>query len=229
MHLKKTLTTLALTTALALPLTGCELIQNTTVNVKEEFAGLEATIQTFDARGNIIDNVTGNSIAVQTDNRFDIRGSDGTVTKESSVLNIQIGGKQMYHVGSSLIMQEDGITNVLNDTNARAEIIDEDSAIPLLTRIKNQYQNDFTGRNATVLIRSQQGVPIGVFTGNDVSTFSAKNIPNSTALLIDGKRLFLYRVEFSIYDTSLLGDPGNLDNEPATDSPVAATQNNENN
>ena len=106
-------------------------------------------------------------------------------------------------------MQEHGITNVLNDTNARTEIIDEDSAIPLLTRIKNQYQNDFTGRNATVLIRSQQGVPIGVFTGNDVSTFSAKNIPNSTALLIDGKRLFLYRVEFSIYDTSLIGNPSN--------------------
>lgn len=212
MHLKKTLATITLTASLALPLASCELIQNTTVNVKEEFAGLEATIQTFDARGNVIDNVKGNSIAVQTDNRFDIRGSDGTVTKESSVLNIQIGGKQMYHVGSSLIMQEDGIINVLNDANARAEIIDEDSSIPLLTRIKNQYQNDFTARNATVLIRSQQGVPIGVFTGNDVSTFSAKNIPNSTALLIDGKRLFLYRVEFSIYDTSLLGDDGTIEN-----------------
>lgn len=217
MYIKKALTALALTTALTLPLTGCELLQNTTVNIEEEFAGLEATIQTFDARGNIIDNVTGNSIAVQTDNRFDIRGSDGTVTKESSVLNIQIGGKQMYHVGSSLIMQEHGITNVLNDTNARAEIIDEDSAIPLLTRIKNQYQNDFTGRNATVLIRSQQGIPIGVFTGNDVSTFSAKNIPNSTALLIDGKRLFLYRVEFSIYDTSLLGNHGNTPTTTTTE------------
>ena len=68
-----------------------------------------------------------------------------------------------------------------------------------------------------------------MFTGNDVSTFSAKNIPNSTALLIDGKRLFLYRVEFSIYDTSLLGNHGNLDNEPATDSPVAATQTSDNN
>ena len=224
MNLKKAITTIALTTLLAIPLTGCELFTNTTVNIKEEFAGLEATIQTFDARGNVIDNVKGNSIAVQTDNRFDIKGTDGTVTKESSVLNVQVGGKQMYHVGSALIMQEDGIANVLNDTNARAEIISEDSATPLLTRIKNEFQNDFTGRKATVLVRSQQGVPIGVYTGNDISTFSAKNIPNSTALLIDGKRLFLYRVEFSIYDTELLGDPGNLDNQPATDSPVAATE-----
>lgn len=60
----------------------------------------------------------------------------------------------------------------------------------------------------TVLIRSQQGLPIAVFTGDEVSTFQAKNIPNSTALLIDGKRVFLYRVDFSIYDTSLLGDDG---------------------
>lgn len=225
MSLKKIITTLTLTTLLTIPLTGCEFFNNTAVNIKEEFNGLEATIQTFDAKGNVIDNVKGNSIAVQTDNRFDVRGPDGTVTKESSVLNVQIGGNQMYHVGSSLIMQEDGITNVLNDTNARAEIINEDSATPLLTRIKNEFQNDFTGRKSTVLIRSQQGVPIGVYTGNEISTFSAKNIPNSTALLIDGKRLFLYRVEFSIYDTELLGDPGNIDNQPKTDSPVAPTKN----
>lgn len=79
----------------ALALSGCAAFQSTVVDVREEFKGLEATIQTFDARGGIIDNVKGNSIAVQTDNRFDVRGADGTVTKESSVLNIQVGGKQM--------------------------------------------------------------------------------------------------------------------------------------
>ena len=138
------------------------------------------------------------------------------------MLNIQVGGKQMYHVGSAMVMQEDGITNVLDDTNARAEVYDESSSVPFLTRLKNQFQNDFTGKSMTVLVRSQQGVPLGVYTGNDVSTFAAKDIPNSTALLIDGKRLFLYRVEFSIYDTSLLGDPGNLDKQSVSDSPAAA-------
>lgn len=206
----------------ALALSGCAAFQSTVVDVREEFKGLEATIQTFDARGGVIDNVKGNSIAVQTDNRFDVRGADGTVTKESSVLNIQVGGKQMYHVGSAMVMQEDGITNVLDDTNARAEVHDEDSAVPFLTRLKNGFQNDFTGKTMTVLVRSQQGVPLGVYTGNDVSTFAAKDIPNSTALLIDGKRLFLYRVEFSIYETSLLGDPGTLDKHDVSDSPAAA-------
>lgn len=80
----------------------------------------------------------------------------------------------------------------------------------------------------TVLVRSQQGVPLGVYTGNDVSTFAAKDIPNSTALLIDGKRLFLYRVEFSIYETSLLGDPGTLDKQYVSDSPAASVTDPEN-
>lgn len=208
--------------AATMTVSGCALLESTVVDVREEFKGLEATIQTFDARGEVIDNVKGNSIAIETDNRFDVRGSDGSVTKESSVLNIQVGGKQMYHVGSALVMQEDGITNVLDDTDARAEVDNADSAAPFLTRLKNKYQNDFTGKSMTVLVRSQHGVPLGVYTGNNVSTFAAEDIPNSTALLIDGKRLFLYRVEFSIYDTSLLGDPGTLDKQAVSDSPAAA-------
>lgn len=208
--------------AATMTVSGCALLESAVVDVREEFRGLEATIQTFDARGEVIDNVKGNSIAIETDNRFDVRGSDGSVTKESSVLNIQVGGKQMYHVGSALVMQEDGITNVLDDTDARAEVDNADSAAPFLTRLKNKYQNDFTGKSMTVLVRSQHGVPLGVYTGNNVSTFAAEDIPNSTALLIDGKRLFLYRVEFSIYDTSLLGDPGTLDKQAVSDSPAAA-------
>ena len=193
-------------------------------NMQEEFQGLEAIIQTFDAQGQVIDNVKGNSISVETDNRFDIKGSDGSVTKESSVLNIQVGGKQMYHVGSSLVMQEQGTTNILNNINARAEVNDTDSSVPFLSRLKNEFKNDFTGQNMTVLVRPQQGIPIAVFTGDNVSTFQAENIPNSTALLIDDKRVFLYRVDFSIYDTSLLGDNGQNDNGEVKDSPVASTE-----
>ena len=204
----KNSTILTILIAFTLVVSSCSMFDNNVKNMQEEFEGLEATIQTFDAQGQVIDNVKGKSIAVTTDNRFDIKGADGSVTKESSVLNIQVGGKQMYHVGSSLVMQEKGTTNILNNTNARAEVNDTDSSVPFLSRLKNEFKNDFTGQNMTVLIRSQQGIPIAVFTGDEVSTFQAENIPNSTALLIDGKRVFLYRVDFSIYDTSLLGDDG---------------------
>ena len=208
----------------SLIVSSCSYFKNDMKNMQEEFQGLEATIQTFDAQGQVIDNVKGNSISVETDNRFDIKGSDGSVTKESSVLNIQVGGKQMYHVGSSLVMQEQGTTNILNNINARAEVNDTDSSVPFLSRLKNEFKNDFTGQNMNVLVRSQQGIPIAVFTGDNVSTFQAENIPNSTALLIDDKRVFLYRVDFSIYDTSLLGDNGQNDNGEVKDSPVASTE-----
>lgn len=106
----------------------------------------------------------------------------------------------------------------------KIQVNDTDSSIPFLSRLKNEFKNDFTGQNMTVLVRSQQGIPIAVFTGDNVSTFQAENIPNSTALLIDDKRVFLYWVDFSIYDTSLLGDNGQNDNGQVQDSPVASTE-----
>ncbi|MCM3273784.1 DUF5052 family protein [Paenibacillus elgii] len=57
-----------------------------------------------------------------------------------------------------------------------------------------------------ILIRSQSGQPLATFVGNKVSYF-ATDIDKSTAFLIDGKYLFIYRCDYTIYDLSLLKQP----------------------
>lgn len=141
---------------------------------------------------------------VTTDDRFDITDAEGKITKESSVLKLTVGGEPVYHVGSSLILAEQGLESILNDANAKAEVNSTESSVPFLSRLKTSFDEFFTGKDYTVLIRSQEGTPIAVYSGDKVSSYSAEGIPNSTVLLIDHKRLFIYRCDYTIYSSELI-------------------------
>ena len=67
----------------------------------------------------------------------------------------------------------------------------------------NELKNYTTGKDKIILVRSQSGQPLATFAGDDVSYY-ATDIENSTALLIDGEFLFIYRCDYTIYDTELL-------------------------
>jgi len=55
-----------------------------------------------------------------------------------------------------------------------------------------------------VIIQSQLGNPICVFSGNDVSWDIPKNLPKTTMVTIDGKVLYIHRANFSIVDMELI-------------------------
>ena len=61
------------------------------------------------------------------------------------------------------------------------------------------------GKKKVILIRSQSGKPIATFAGDKV-VFKETEIEKSTSLIIDGKLLFIYRSDYSIYDSDLLLD-----------------------
>lgn len=188
----------------AVSLSACQYFQQTVKDVSAEFKGLTAVVETYDVNANPLDRITGKSIQIATDDRFDVTDSEGNITKESQVLKLTVGGQPVYHVGSSLVMREEGLTSVLDEDNARQEINSTDSSVPFLSRLKTKFDEFFTGNEYTILIRSQEGTPIAVYTGQNVSSYSAEGIPNSTVLLIDGKRLFIYRCDYTIYATSLI-------------------------
>lgn len=199
--------TRALFSALAactLLLGGCQYFEQSVKDVSAEFRGITATVETFDVNANALDRITGTSIQVATDDRFDITDAEGNITKESSVLKLTVGGEPVYHVGSSLIMAEYGLESILDDSNARAEVNSSDSSVPFLSRLKTSFDEFFAGKDYTVLIRSQEGTPIAVYSGDNVSSYSAEGIPNSTVLLIDHKRLFIYRCDYTIYSSELI-------------------------
>lgn len=63
--------------------------------------------------------------------------------------------------------------------------------------------NNGKSSSRVVIIQSQQGDPICMFRGNDVSWDVPKNLPKTTELNIDGKQVFIHRANFAIVDLSV--------------------------
>lgn len=184
-------------------LNGCALLKNEAGKMKESFRGREAIIQTYDEESNIIDRVEGKSISVSTEDKFTIIDKEGKTTSQSSVISLTVGGKSMVHVGSSLILYEKGLTDVFNEYAKKVDINSLDRSTPFVNRMVNDMKNITSGNNRIILIRSQSGKPLATFAGNKVSYF-ATGIDKTTGILIDGKYLFIYRCDYTIYDSELL-------------------------
>ncbi|MFS0815358.1 DUF5052 family protein [Lysinibacillus sp. 1P01SD] len=200
--MKKLLKILIVVSLIAI-LTACNLLEYEVGNLKEELNGREMLIQTYDENSQLIDRVQGTSIGINADKKFSLEDSEGNTVEKSSVLNIVVGEKQMLHVGSSLIAHETGLQNLVEEYAKQVDINNFDRSVPFLNRMVTDLQNITTGKSKIILIRSQSGQPLATFAGDEVSYFST-NIDKSTALLVDGKFLLIYRCDYSIYDTALL-------------------------
>lgn len=198
--LLKTLPVLVLLTVL---LSGCTDLLNWGKDFKQDFKGLDMVIQTYDNDSQLIDSIKGKSVKIEKDTTFDRKDSEGETRKESKVLSITVGGENMTHVGSSLIAYEDGMTNVFEEYVKTVKIDNQNKSVPMLNSMVNEFQNDFTGKSKTILIRSQNGSPLATFTGDSIR-MSDTDVPSSTNFLIDGKRLFVYRCDYTVYDNKLL-------------------------
>lgn len=198
--LLKTLPVLVLLTVL---LSGCTDLLNWGKDFKQDFKGLNMVIQTYDNDSQLIDSIKGKSVKIEKDTTFDRKDSEGETRKESKVLSITVGGENMTHVGSSLIAYEDGMTNVFEEYAKTVKIDSQNKSVPMLNSMVNEFQNDFTGKSKTILIRSQNGSPLATFTGDSIR-MSDTDVPSSTNFLIDGKRLFVYRCDYTVYDNKLL-------------------------
>lgn len=184
-------------------LTGCSLLEYEVGNLKEALTGREMQIQSYDEDSQLIDRIYGTSIGINADRKFSLEDSEGATVEKSSVLNITVGGKQMLHVGSSLLAYETGLENLFDIYSQTVDVKNFDKSIPFLNSLVNDLKNYTTGQSKIILIRSQSGQPLATFVGNNVSYFST-DIDKSTALLIDGFFLLIYRCDYSIYDIELL-------------------------
>lgn len=179
-------------------LTGCQDIQNWGTDFKESWSGLTMDIRTFDEKSQIIDHVSGKSVSIKRDKTFD---SDNK--EDSSVLLINVGGKTMQHVGSSLIAADYRLRDEFDSYAKKIDINNTDRSVPVINNMIHEMKNSFTGKKRVILIRSQQGYPLAVYAGDKVSVHKTE-VPKSTNFLIDGKRLFVYRCDYTIYDLDLI-------------------------
>jgi len=183
-----------------LPITGCGLSGE---KFDQSWTGVSATIHTYNENGAVLDKIHGRSLRITRDTDFDQTDSKGEVTKQSSVMSISIGKYEMGHVGSTMVVAEDGLVNVMDRVGSTFDVDNQQFGVPWLNKIKFQFQNYFTGKSQIVMVRSQNGSPIGVFTGNSVQKFPTE-VPNSTWFEIDGKMLLVYRADLTRYDTELV-------------------------
>ena len=186
-----------------LALSACQSIQNWWKNTKEEWIGLEMTVRTFDESSQLIDEMSGKSLSIERNAEFDSVDAEGNSKADSSVLKVTIGQYEMDHVGSSLIAAEEGLEDLFAKYQKTVTVEEEGKAIPVVNRMVSQLKNDFTGKAKVILIRSQNGTPLATYAGDKVSLYTS-DAPKTSELLIDGKRLIIYRCDDTIYDRRLL-------------------------
>ncbi len=87
-----------------------------------------------------------------------------------------------------------GVTaSLLKDADVRAQ----------LNQLFEDHQNLWKGTGKTLMIRAQLGRPLAVYAGDEVEVCPT-DVPKSTAFRVDGKYLFVYRAEYTVYENSLL-------------------------
>ena len=177
----------------AILLSGCALFSSEIHSLKGKLAGVSYTAEFYDnfgaksftAEGQRID-IEGNTVEESGFN------SDGTSTTNytlSSVITITIDGKQK------------DVDFSLQDIQSTAD--NPISSLTSVAKVINKYKNAF-GKPQVVVIKSQLGVPICAYSGDDVYWEIPDDLPKMTKLMIDKKALYIHRANFQIIDKNLI-------------------------
>lgn len=168
---------------------------------KSSLVGSSYTISTYDHYGVMDMRITGERIDMDANY---IDGEDGS-SEMSSVITFTIDGKEMEACGDTIIIAEEGLKPVDFEMaqNINSYFSNDPTELPVLAKVINQYKN-FFGKSRVVVIKSQLGIPICAFSGEDVYWEVADELPKSTKLMVDGKALYIHRANFKIIDMDLV-------------------------
>ena len=183
---------LLLLVAVSLALSGCGAFDQFTAQFKNSLLGNGGKLTVYDAWGN-------NTLTLS-----DVAVSLGVVAG-SEVLDLQVDGKQLLHVGSTMLFAERGLQALEDfDYEYLKRVTGENRAtyIPL-ERNLNAFQNKL-GKKRIVVVKSQMGIVVGLYEGNTVAVSVPSNLPKTTLVTIDGKALYIHRADYEVLDASLL-------------------------
>ena len=177
---------------MAISFAGCTKLQSQIKDFKAETLGLGRTFTVYDDFGNETMTVNGSSTDIQAS---DVEG----------VLLITVDGSTWQHVGSSMVAVETGIENIVDtyELNTNIDTTGDASLFTGLDRKINNFMAGMTGLDRVLVVKNQSGVIVGVYEGNNVFVEDSA-LPNTTKILIDGKRLHIYRSDFEIFEQKML-------------------------
>ena len=184
-------------------ITGCATLDDAINEIKGNLAGNGYIIRTYDNYGSKVMTTTGDKINIQGNPvKTTSYSSDGSVVtgyEMSSVITINIDGKEIQSCGDTCIFEQKGLqTDIYSQSTGK--ITDN----TYVAGIVNKYRNYF-GKSRVVVIKSQLGQPIVAYSGDEVYWKIPKDLPKMTKLMIDGRALYIHRANFQIIDTALLG------------------------
>jgi len=178
--------------ATSLTLASCGAIDQFTAKFKNSFLGNGGKLTVYDAWGN--NTLTLNQVSVGIG-----------VVPNTEVLDVQVDGRQMLHVGSTLVFAEQGLTAIEDfdfDYLKRVTGENKPTYIPL-DRNLNEFQNKL-GKKRVVVVKSQMGIVVGIYEGNTVAVSIPDKLPKTTLVTIDGKALYIHRADYEVLDEALL-------------------------
>lgn len=187
-------------------LTGCSWFSSKIKDLKGELIGNKFEISIYDNFGNNILNIDADKVQVDENIvRVKSVNSDGTYSdtyEMSSVLSHTIDGDNMEQVGNSVIYAETGLKQLV-DFELPSDITTSGGSINIIDRNINDIKNKL-GTSKVVIVASQLGVPIAVYGGEKVYYEIPDDLPKMTKVNIDGKALYLHRVNYIIIDTDMI-------------------------
>ena len=187
-------------------LTGCSFLSSKIKDLKGELIGNKFYISIYDNFGNNILNIDADKVQIDENVvKVKVVNKDGTYSESyemSSVLSHTIDGDNMEQVGNSVIYAESGL-NQLVDFTLPTNVTTNGGTVNIIDRNINDIKNKL-GTSKVVVVSSQLGVPIAVYGGEKVYYEIPDNLPKMTKLNIDGKALYLHRVNYIIIDTDMI-------------------------
>lgn len=207
--LMKSLLMTVLITAMVLScFTGCAAWKSGVDELYGSLIGNTFIIDTFDHYGNLTLRTRGEKIDINgiIVEEMTYNSDIGWSTTEtlSSALNVTIDGHQMIPCGDTLVFYDDSLTP--DYTFRLSEIISESDSFTdntAIAGIVNSVKNTF-GKPVVVIIKTQMGIPIYAFSGEDVYWEIPDDLPKMTLLSIDGKPVYIHRANYQIIDLALL-------------------------
>lgn len=190
------MTVILILLSLTLALTGCTKQQSAIKDAQADILGLKRTVSVYDFFGAKSEYYEGSNVRID---KSDI----------DNALLITMDGKTMTMVGNTAIIMEQGVTNLMDDPAFMEEFktLQADLAQPssggsgltFLDKKWNKMISGVTGLKRVLIVKSEGGKIIGVFRGNNV-LLEKSDLPNTTKILIDGKRLHLHRTNYTIIE-----------------------------
>ena len=182
---------------------GCAQVSDYFNKVKGNLIGENMSLEFFNDYGGKTLEVQGSKITIgllENSSNFNIEDSGF----ESSVLEVTVNGNQMFQVGNTMIVSEKGIAKVegFEIENDLISVNNGGGYVPI-DRYINDIKNKI-GKEKTIIISSNLGIPIAVYEGKDVYVTIPNDLPKMTRLNIDGKTMYIHRANYIILDTDMI-------------------------